>query len=249
MSVESLIEWTDATWNPLLGCDKCSAGCALCYAIRTAFRLQHNPNPVIATAYEGLVEKRGDGSLNWTGKINLLPDRLREPMQWRKPRRIFVNSQRDLFHESVAFEFVDQVFAVMAICPRHTFQVLTKRPARMRRYFAEDRRQQIWRSLSRILPVERFRRPGAVLDEREETDFWDGPFEPLHNVWLGTSVENQKAADDRIPDLLGTPAAVRFLSCEPLLGKDFHDRCRHLNGRPSSTRSAWLQANDFYDPA
>lgn len=202
MAENSLIEWTDATWNPLLGCDKCSAGCARCYAIRTAWRLQHNPNQTIADAYEGLVEKRADGSLNWTGRINLLPERLREPMQWNRPRRIFVNSQSDLFHAEVPDDFIDQVFAVMALCPHHTFQILTKRPERMCAYLTASGRLEAiyaqWYGLSGSSP---------------EVRAW-----PLPNVWLGTSIENQRAADDRILWLLDTPAKVRFLSCEPLLG-------------------------------
>ena len=202
MSENSLIEWTGATWNPLLGCHKCSEGCKLCYAVRTAWRLQHNPNPTIAAAYAGLVEQRADGSLNWTGKINLLHSRLQEPMSWKKPRRIFVNSQSDLFHPDVPDAFVDQVFAVMANCPQHTFQVLTKRADRMREYLsAPDRLTDIyvqWCSVS-----------GAP----EEVEAW-----PLPNVWLGVSVENQRTAEDRIPFLLQTPAVIRFLSCEPLLG-------------------------------
>lgn len=202
MSEFSHIEWTDATWNPLLGCDKCSEGCKLCYAIRTAWRLQHNPNPTIAKAYEGLVEKRPDGSLNWTGRINLIPERLREPMGWAKPRRIFVNSQSDLFHPEVPDDYIDQVFAVMAICTRHTFQILTKRPERMKEYLLDP-----WR-LDRI-----YDHWHSFTGSAREAQGW-----PLPNVWLGTSVENQKAADSRIPHLVDTPAAVRFLSCEPLLG-------------------------------
>ena len=205
MSENSLIEWTSATWNPLLGCHKCSEGCKLCYAIRTAWRLQHNPNPTIAAAYAGLVEQRADSSLNWTGKINLLHSRLQEPMSWRKPRRIFVNSQSDLFHPDVPDLFIDQVFAVMAACPQHTFQVLTKRPARMAEWVKEAEL-----------------RVAEVGEQLASDNGWchahEGGAWPLPNVWLGVSVENQRAAEDRIPHLLQTPAAVRFLSCEPLLG-------------------------------
>ena len=202
MSDKSPIEWTDATWNPLLGCDKCSAGCVRCYAIRTAWRLQHNPNPTVAASYDGLVEQRPDGSLNWTGKINLLPERLQEPMGWKKPRRIFVNSQSDLFHDDVPEYFIDQVFAAMACCPQHTFQVLTKRAERMFEYLSDpDRLQKIYAQWS------------AVSGTSAEAHGW-----PLPNVHIGISVEDQKAADARLPFLVNTPAVIRFLSCEPLLG-------------------------------
>jgi protein gp37 len=184
VSIESLIEWTDATWNFILGCKAVSTGCAFCYAIRTCWRLAHNPNPKIAAAYAGLVRQLADGKLVWTGKINVIEERLTLPLRWKRPRKIFVNSQSDLFHEDVPFDVIDRAFAVMALCPQHTFQILTKRPERMREYFN-------WGAPNRAI---------------------------LPNVWLGTSVENQKAADERIPDLLATPAAVRFLSCEPLLG-------------------------------
>jgi protein gp37 len=205
MSDKTHIEWTDSTWNPLLGCDKCTAGCQFCYAIRTAWRLMHNPNQKVAAAYAGLVEQRPDGSLNWTGKINLIPDRLVQPIEWTKPRRIFVNSQSDLFHPDVPDSFIDQVFAVMAACPQHTFQVLTKRADRMAEYTAGAE--------GRII-----RAGEALAVEHGWCHARQGENWPLPNVWLGTSVENQKAADNRVYHLLRAVAAVRFLSCEPLLG-------------------------------
>lgn len=218
MSANSDIEWTDATWNFLLGCSLKSTGCANCYAIRTCWRLQHNPNPKIAKAYEGLVRQTESGQLVWTGRVNMIEERLALPLSWKKPRRIFVNSESDLFHESVPFAFIDRAFAVMALCPRHTFQILTKRPDRMWEYFKSDRRNMMWSAVGDMLPPARFHRGGSVLDPDEESDFWDGEFRPLENVWLGVSVEDQKSADERIPPLIATPALVRFLSCEPLLG-------------------------------
>lgn len=197
---KSSIEWTDATWNPIAGCSKVSAGCKNCYAERMAKRL-------IAMGkekYVGTVDAQG----RWTGKINFDEAALVAPLRWKKPRMVFVNSMSDLFHEAVPDKFIDRVFAVMALCPQHTFQVLTKRPERMAVYLAE------LAVGPRVL--ERIEWTGAKMVEdgdRFHVDQW-----PLPNVWLGGSVENQEQADKRIPKLLECPAAVRFLSCEPLLG-------------------------------
>jgi len=158
-NLNSKIEWTDATWSPVTGCTKVSPGCTHCYA-------------------ETLTERfHGKGSF---ADVKLHHDRLDAPLHWRKPRRVFVNSMSDMFHDAVPDEFITAVFDVMRRTPQHTYQILTKRHGRMR-------------VLMRT----------AV---------------PLPNVWLGASVEDQKRADLRIPALLDTPAAVRFLSCEPLLG-------------------------------
>lgn len=190
MSDKSNIEWTDATWNPLRGCTKVSEGCRNCYAAGVAARFSGPGMP-----YEGLAEMTPHGP-NWTGKIKLVPDKLEQPLEWKRPRKIFVNSMSDLFHESVPFDYIDQVFVVMALAKQHTFQILTKRPERM---------------------VEWFNRDPADVDDALfpfRAKRW-----PLPNVWLGVSVENQKAVDERIRHLLQTPAAVRFLSMEPLLGE------------------------------
>ncbi|MEE8551434.1 MAG: phage Gp37/Gp68 family protein [Gemmatimonadota bacterium] len=215
----SKIEWTDAVWNPVVGCSPVSSGCFRCYAAKEAIRLAGNPHPAVRSAYEGTSEMRGTGPGRravFTGVVRCLPERLEQPMRWRKPRRVFVNSMSDLFHPDVPFEFIDQVFAVMGITPQHTYQILTKRPERMAEYMTE------WAS------------PGAIAAETgsgcDGNRSW--PFIrpddlaarwPLPNVWLGTSVEDQAAADERVPYLLSTPAAVRFLSCEPLLGAVFLD--------------------------
>lgn len=220
MAENSKIEWTDTTWNPVTGCTPVSPGCTNCYAAQlAATRLKHLP------AYEGLatVNSRGQGVFN--GTIKLHEDKLILPLKWRKPRRIFVNSMSDLFHESVPFEFIDKVFAVMALCPQHTFQVLTKRPERMAEYTSgvglvggpEGRRVRIFNAADGL----------TVSDLRYDDVPW-----PLPNVWLGTSVENQETADQRIPHLQRCPAAVRFLSCEPLLsGVDIAYSC--FNGADS----------------
>jgi len=200
MSDKTGISWTDATWNPIVGCTKVSPGCDHCYAIRTAHRMTANPNPLVSQAYAG-TESGGE----WTGKVNLLADRL-EPLRWRKPRRIFVNAQSDLFHKGVPDEFIARVFAVMALTPRHTYQVLTKRHGRMRSLLRSDNfRPAVEDAMRGIVAAYRTERP------------WYAAW-PLPNLWLGVSVEDQQWADIRIPALLDTPAAVRWLSCEPLLG-------------------------------
>lgn len=169
MSDKSKIEWTEATWNPVTGCTKISRGCKNCYAEREWPRLTK-----LVPAYAG----------REFSDVRTHPERLDQPLHWKRPRRIFVNSMSDLFHEAVPIEFIDCVFSVMALSPQHTFQVLTKRPERMREYLT-----------------------GLNLFN------W-----PLPNVWLGVSVEDQATANERIPLLLSTPAAVRWVSAEPLLG-------------------------------
>ncbi|MFC3768310.1 phage Gp37/Gp68 family protein [Paenibacillus sp. GCM10012303] len=200
---ETSIEWTDRTWNPLRGCSKVSEGCRNCYAIRVAHRFGGEGMP-----YEGLTQP-GPGGPNWTGKVTLVPDALESPLRWRKQQRVFVNSMSDLFHESVDEKYIAKVFGIMCLSQQHTFQVLTKRPERMARLLnSEDFQMHTGWFASQAI-----REYGLDRSKFEYLPDW-----PLPNVWLGVSVENQKAADDRIPLLLQTPAAVRFLSCEPLLG-------------------------------
>jgi len=208
MSDGTGIEWTDATWNVVIGCDKVSDGCTNCYAIRTAHRMQGNPNPKVREPYAG-TESGGE----WTGRVNLVEDRLTLPLRWKRPRRIFVNAQSDLFHDSVPDEFIAQVWGVMAWAPWHTFQILTKRHARMRSLISSreflSMVDDAWYAAGKRYELDKrwWQSPGHPYDR------W-----PLPNVWLGVSTENQMWADIRIPALLGTPAAVRFISAEPLLG-------------------------------
>lgn len=228
MAEKSNIEWTDATWNPVLGCDKISPGCKNCYAIRTAWRLQHNPNPKIKAAFEGLTVMQG-GQPNWTGRVNFVEERLREPLTWSDPRFVFVNSQSDLFHESITDEQIDRIFAVMWLAQRHTFQVLTKRPARMAEYMRGLTWERIREWMNKSADGGEHR-PGAynlssINGRSSQRRFVIGdktalralPLKlPLPNVWLGVSVESPKYKE-RIGLLRETPAAVRFLSLEPLL--------------------------------
>jgi protein gp37 len=177
------IEWTERTWNPVRGCTRISPGCVNCYAERQSARgLPGHKSPTTGEPF-AIMTSSGP---RWTGKVGLIPHMLEIPLKRRNPTIWFVNSMSDLFHEDLADEEIDQVFAVMVRCPRHTFQVLTKRADRMLHVMTKVIRTQ---------------------------KFW-----PMPNVWLGVSVEDQQRANERIPLLLQTPAAVRFLSVEPLLG-------------------------------
>ena len=167
MSGKSNIEWTHATWNPVRGCTEISPGCAHCYAKTFAERWRGIP---------GHPYEQGFG-------LRIVPERLEDPIRWKRSRMIFVNSMSDLFHKDVPDEFIDKVFAVMEYACWHVFQVLTKRPCRMREFLKRRYAHQ----------------------------------DPPSHIWLGTSVENRKHGLPRIPILADTPAAIRFLSIEPLL--------------------------------
>lgn len=176
MAQLSKIEWTDVTWNPVAGCTIVSAGCTNCYAMRMAARLEAMGSP----KYTGLTRKSG-GRAVWTGKVALDAKALSAPYKWRKPLKVFVNSMSDLFHPEVPDEFILLVWTVMAETPQHTYQVLTKRPDRMRELLSRPQ------------------------------------FKRLSNVWIGTSVEDTEVLG-RIDELRETPAFVRFVSFEPLIG-------------------------------
>jgi protein gp37 len=274
MSDGTKIEWTEATWNPITGCSVTSPGCTNCYAMKLAgTRLRDHPSRA------GLTADSRAGPV-WTGETRFNEEWLDQPLRWKRPRMIFVCAHGDLFHESVPDDWIDRVFAVMALCPQHTFQVLTKRSARMREYLSN-----VWgnhdaeiarttKAVNYVFSVAGHRgswgrcgststsittigrgtgaREYAMLrrtpDGGVERFYWrdgeetwtrcadafaarvptwgahEGEFGwglkewPLPNVWLGVSVEDQQRADERIPDLLATPARRRWLSCEPLLG-------------------------------
>lgn len=225
----SKIEWTGKAWNVLSGCTPVSSGCLNCYAATLAGgRLRDKPRTRELTVLN-------NGRHVFNGTVRLHEDLLDEPLRRRTPTTWFVGSQSDLFHESAPFEFIDRVFAVMALCPQHTFQVLTKRPERMAEYLNDDRTRH---RISGVM-VHEFIRPndpnrnffkgramfGAM--SRAEAMDHNGPLcggveiamWPLPNVWLGTSVEDQAAHDERVPHLRRCPAAMRWLSVEPLLGR------------------------------
>ena len=250
MAGKSNIEWCTDTWNPIRGCSRVSAGCQRCYAERQAIRQ-------IGGAYAGLIKRTSHGPA-WTGEIRTVPDLLDQPLRWAKPRRVFVNSMSDLFHESVPFEFIAAVFSIMAVTTRHTYQVLTKRPERMRSFFdwvldgrsanSFDADERIMKHWPPAIPWKASgKNAGAGYDNC-------GPAFPFENVWLGVSVEDQATADERIPLLLQTPAAVRFVSYEPALGPvDFSrwmrghdaDRGTCLSGGPLGRASDRSGRNDL----
>ena len=243
------IEWTDATWNPIRGCSRVSEGCRNCYAERVAARFNQPGQP-----YFGLA-KRVPGGGRWTGKVKVVEDVLDQPLRWQRPRRIFVNSMSDLFHEQVSNETIERVFAVMALAHWHTFQVLTKRPDRMLEWFRAHRQNiNVYDSAVQRLaakgPVDWSKMPGDMANTRSSGGTWW----PLRNVWLGVSVEDQAAANNRIPLLMETPAAVRFLSCEPLLGPvdatrwvfDRDAAVRRMRNGPAAMNRE--QADDYIAP-
>lgn len=205
MGDKSAIQWTDATWNPVTGCSKVSPGCAHCYA------------ESITERYAGrsgwITEHRPWTPANAAHNVVLRPERLDQPLRWRRPQMVFVNSMSDLFHEEIPDDFIASVFAVMGSAPQHTFQVLTKRAERMRDFLGSG---------DFIFDVERacvrlgLRAPWADRDLTVE----DIP--ALPNVWLGVSIENRRFVH-RADLLRETPAAVRFISAEPLLGPLFYD--------------------------
>lgn len=234
MGERSAIEWTESTWNPLRGCARVSDGCRRCYAEGIAHRFSG-----AGQAYEGLT-RLVNGHPTWTGEVRLVPELLLEPIRWQTPRRIFVNSMSDLFHESVPFEYIAKVFAVMACTRRHTYQVLTKRPERMLAFFK-------WLDRNTVRGWPAAVSPGDVYPEwkpwREggRGGGYDccGPSWPLDNVWLGTSCEDQTTFDARIPHLLKVPAVVRWISFEPLLGAINAEAAFSIydvHGEPSSPR-------------
>jgi protein gp37 len=211
---DTKIEWTDKVWNPVTGCTKVSEGCRNCYAGRLAdrfFAKQYPPN--------------ANGSPRKFTDVRCHEDRLEIPLHWRKPQRVFVNSMSDLFHQGVPDEFIDRAFAVMALCPQHTFQILTKRAARIVEYFEE----KIFGSRERVAALLlEWKAPGgrwwpfggirALRQSDVNRAAMAALNKPLPNVWLGVSVENQATADERISLLLQTPAAIRWVSFEPMLG-------------------------------
>lgn len=173
---ETQIEWTDATWNPVAGCNIMSAGCTHCYAMEMARRLE----AMGVQKYAGLTRKSGKRTI-WNGTVREDISALEIPLKWKKPRKIFVNSMSDLFHPEVSISFIRKVWDVMQKTPHHHYQILTKRPDRMAEILAQHQPQ------------------------------------PLANVWLGTSVENEDVVF-RIDELRQVPAAIRFISFEPLIG-------------------------------
>lgn len=196
---DTSIQWTDKTWNPVRGCSRVSEGCRHCYAERQAARFSGPHRP-----FDGFVRIQTGIGPQWTGKVELIESHLTDPLHWKKPQRVFVNSMSDLFHEGLDDEVISAVFAVMSQSPQHTFQILTKRPKRMLEWFSRS----------------------FVTDGVEEAGITRFPWchantegrWPLPNVWLGVSPHDQPSADAMIPLLMRVPAFIRFISYEPALG-------------------------------
>ena len=222
---DTSIQWTDKTWNPMTGCTKVSAGCANCYAERLFPRVY------------GKDRKFTD--------VQFHPDRLEQPLRWRKPRRVFVNSMSDLFHENVPDYSVDLVFAAMAAASWHTFQVLTKRADRMRDYCTSAG------TTGRIVEILAYLQANVKgiggFKAFDKNDGLTGV--SFNNVWLGVSVEDQKTANERIPLLLATPAAVRWVSAEPLLGEIDFKSLSHIHGELWNVLTGeWRRSDEYFSP-
>lgn len=216
MGQATSIEWTDASWNPVRGCSRVSPGCENCYAERQAARFSGPGQP-----YEGLV-RMGKQGPHWTGVVRVIREHLEDPLRWSKPRRIFVNSMSDVFHESLTDYQIANIFSVMETARGrgHTFQILTKRAARMREWVAEWARK---------------------IDYADDSG--RGYLGRYGHVWLGVSVEDQERADERLPELVRTPAAVRFVSYEPALEPVDFSRYllpTHLEGHMATTGVHWV---------
>lgn len=216
MANNSKIEWTQRTWNVVTGCDKVSPGCGLarpnsndgelgltggCYAMTMARRLKAM----------GQAKYQNDGDPRTSGPgfgVTMHPDSVTAPLEWSKPSKVFVNSMSDLFHDKIDAYFIAQVFAVMAATPQHTYQLLTKRHGRMRSLLSSEEFRWATKDAYAQLHLD-----GLIPGQPLAINAW-----PLPNLWLGVSAEDQHWANIRIPALLETPAAVRWISAEPLLG-------------------------------
>ncbi len=228
------IAWAEETWNPIVGCSKISPGCDNCYAEKMARRLRaitisqclkkrSQLNLTNSIAYATAIDKETG---KWSGKTGYRRYELEKPLHWKKPRRIFVCSMGDLFHESVPFEWIDKVMAVAALCPQHTFLLLTKRAEQTKEYYGAAK-QRVYELIMK------YAYQNIYNEEKPARNAWNivrsakclvgdlkaGVYNwPLPNIWLGVTAENQEQADKRIPILLQIPAAKRFVSIEPMLG-------------------------------
>lgn len=257
MSTNSNIEWTDNSWSPITGCTRVSAGCDHCYSARMTYRLEKMGQQ----KYTGLTVLNPAGDRHFNGVVKCHEDQLMIPFDWKKPRRIFVNSMSDTFHKNVPIEFIARLFAIMGLASWHTFQVLTKRIERAREILnSESFAEMVADASSEFSEFadDAAQRFGYVdVHERMTTDWRAQAHDelPLSNVWLGTSVEDQSHADERILELLKCPAAARFLSVEPLLGPVDLTRIpeggsiEHANGDSKPCFFNSLMVNPFRSPS
>jgi protein gp37 len=235
---DTSIEWTEKTWNPVAGCSVVSPGCHHCYARNIAARFSAPGAP-----YHGLAVMTEHGP-QWTGEMRLVTKHLADPLRWRAPARVFVNSMSDLFHEGLTNEQIAAVFGVMAAAPRHTYQVLTKRAKRMREWFEWIKARAADADSFPVGVCQAYASQHLGRSDLMPELLADWPSWPLPSVWIGVSVEDQKRADERVPELLRTPAAVRFISYEPALGHvDFGDAI-YEQGYESNGPQGWVQTRE-----
>jgi protein gp37 len=227
------ISWTDETWNPTVGCARVSPGCQHCYAEGQAGRIVRMGGPA-AELYRPLVRFAGGTRREgrWNGHAAFVPARLSAPMAWRQPRRVFVDSMSDVFHKDITDEQVAAIFGVMVLAAQNTYQVLTKRPERMRDFFARYSLEDCLGAAAAHRVPGPGRHNWPPRREWFDVERWPAPW-----IWLGVSVEDQARADERIPLLLQVPAAVRFISAEPLLGPV---NLRHLDA-DAAGHAEWCQ--------
>ena len=249
MGEKSDAERTDAAWDPIVGCSVISPGCENCYAMPAAYQLGQDPR---ASQYKGLLDTV-DSRPVWNGKVRLDRAALDKPLRWHGPRRIFVPSMGDLFHEGVPDLWIDKVLAVMAMAEQHQFHVLTKRASRLHGYFTQLTPSMVEGRLHDMLSDRWFRYMGIDFIEpspearkaRQDRLHSRGGW-PLPNVQLGVSTEDQERAEERIPYLLETPAAVRFIRAEPLLGPiDLEDVLRQGVGASTHVDKAGVERCDL----
>lgn len=248
---ESSIQWTDVTWNCIRGCSRVSTGCENCYAEGVAARFSGTAvrdGRIVRLPYYGLARHAKNGESRWTGDVRFVTEHLLDPFRRKKPSRIFVNSMSDLFHEKVSNEQIAAIFGVMAVTPRHTFQVLTKRARRMREWFE-------WAVNGPVIDGARIGHVAQIRCSRAAVGIGISPNVagydtvngtsrhpwPLPNVHLGVSCETQETANERIPHLLSSPAAVRWVSAEPLISPINFNAI-------DATKAGWRSVNGFPEP-
>lgn len=204
--------WWTKSWNPVLGCTKCSPACENCYA--EALHTQRHKALLAG-------KKQAECYRKPFGQVQFLPERLEQPLHWKKPQRIFVGNMGDLFHEDVAGGWLDAIFTFMALCPQHTFMLLTKRPERMAKYINRFRKGEDWADhladwADYLLGQEAECAVANSINEQLHEPFNVGW--PMRNLWLGTTIWDQPSADRNLSDLFDTPAAHYFVSYEPARG-------------------------------
>jgi len=250
MSAKTSIEWTERSWNPIVGCSIVSPGCTHCYAMREAARLERMFKGTTGAPHYRGTTRIVNGNAVWTGKVEEASEKtLLEPLRTRKPTTWFVNSMGDLFHEAIEDYVIANVFGVMTCATQHIYQVLTKRHDRMRTLLSSAAFWDQVNAFSEEYAFEHSDPHARRTDDYRATSDDHDPENPPPNIWLGVSCEDQAHADERIPALLQTPAAVRFVSAEPLLGPIDLTNIKYRDGDADCqinalTAEAWVLNSD-----